>query len=173
MAWNLDPTHSSITFSARHMVMSNVRGNFSEFAVDAEIDESDLTKSRGTIAIDAASLDTGLVDRDNHLRSADFFDVEHHPKITFVTKRIDRKGGDYKLTGDLTIRDTTREVVLDAEISDVTKDPWGNAKLGISAEGKINRKEFGLNWNVALEMGGVLVGENIKLQVDLELAKAA
>ncbi len=173
MTWNLDTTHSNISFSARHMVMSNVRGTFKEFAVTADVDENDVTKSTGVVTIQAASLDTGLGDRDNHLRSADFFAVEQHPEITFAVKRIEKKGGDYRLIGDLSIRETTREVTLDAEIAGPFKDPWGNAKLGISAEGKINRKDFGLNWNVALEMGGVLVGETVKLGIDLQLAKAA
>lgn len=172
MTWNFDPAHSNITFSARHMVMSNVRGSFRDFSVEANVDETDITRSTGTVTIQAASLDTGMGDRDKHLRSGDFFDVEHFPQLTFALKRIEKKGGDYRVVGDLTIKETTREVTLDAEIAGPFKDPWGNAKVGISAEGKINRKDFGLNWNVALEMGGVLVGDTVKLGIDLQLAKA-
>jgi polyisoprenoid-binding protein YceI len=174
MNWNLDPAHSGLQFAVKHMVISTVRGSFREFAVDAEIDEANPVNSRATVRIDAASIDTGNADRDAHLKSADFFDVENHPAIVFVTRGIEHRGGDdYRITGDLTIRGTTRTIVLDGEIRGPVKDPWGGLRFGLSANGKVNRKEFGLNWNAALEAGGFLVGDDVKLSIEAELVKAA
>ncbi|MBE0609554.1 MAG: YceI family protein [Dehalococcoidia bacterium] len=174
MTWNLDPAHSGLQFAVKHMVISTVRGSFGEFAVDAEIDEANLANSRATVRIDAASLTTGNADRDAHLRSADFFDVEAHPSIVFESRGIERRGGDdYRITGDLTIRGITRAIVLDGEIQGPVKDPWGGLRFGLSASGKVNRKEFGLNWNAALEAGGFLVGDDVKLTIEAELVKAA
>ncbi len=174
MTWNLDPAHSGLQFAVKHMVIATVRGGFREYAVEAEIDEADVTRSRAVVRIEAASIDTGNPDRDAHLRSADFFDVEAHPAIVFVTRRIERRGGDdYRLAGDLTIRGVTRPITLDAEIRGPVKDPWGGTRMGLSANGKVNRKEFGLNWNAALEAGGFLVGDDVKLTVEAELVKAA
>ncbi len=174
MTWNLDPVHSSLQFAVKHMVISTVRGGFREYAVEAEIDEADVTRSRGIVRIQAASVDTGNADRDAHLRSADFFDAESHPEIVFVTRGIERRGGDdYRLTGDLTIRGVTRPITLDAEIRGPVKDPWGGTRMGLSASGKLNRKEFGLNWNAALEAGGLVVGDEVKLSIEAELVKAA
>ena len=175
MPWNVDPSHSSVGFGVRHMLMSTVRGQFKDYAVAAEVDETDLSRSTATVTIQAASVDTGAPDRDAHLRSGDFFDVENHPLITFATKRLEpkRDDGEYRLIGDLTIRGVTREVALDAEVTAPLKDPWGNTKAGLSAEGKINRKDFGLGWNAVLEAGGLVVGDSVKLAIDLELAKAA
>ncbi len=174
MPWNVDPAHSTVAFGVRHMVMTTVRGQFKEYAVTAEVDENDLSLSSATVTIQAASVDTGVADRDAHLRSADFFDAENHPVITFASRRFEPKGaGEYRLIGDLTIRGVTREVALDAEVTAPLKDPWGNTKAGLSAEGKINRKDFGLGWNAVLEAGGLVVGDSVKLAIDLELAKAA
>ena len=173
MPWNLDPTHSALEFGVKHMVLTTVKGKFRSFAVDANIDEADLANSSATITIDAGSVDTGENDRDNHLRSADFFDAENHPQLIFVTKRLEPKGGEYRIVGDLTIRGVTKEVALEGEVTGPLKDPWGNMRAGISAETKISRKDFGLTWNAALEMGGVVVGDAVKLAIDIELVKAA
>ena len=173
MTWNLDPAHSSLQFAVKHMVISTVRGSFRDFTVEAAIDETDLAKSQATVRIDAASLTTGNDDRDAHLRSADFLDAEHHPALVFVTRKIEPRGGhDYRISGDLTIRDVTRPVVFEGEIQGPVKDPWGGVRFGLSATGKVNRKEFGLNWNAALEAGGFLVGDDVKLSIETELVKA-
>ena len=174
MQWNLDSTHSSVTFSVRHMVIASVKGRFATFTVDANVDETNLANSSATVRIDAASIDTRDSQRDTHLRSADFLDAETHPQIVFASKKIESRGGsDYRIVGDLTIRGVTKPVTLDGEVSGPVKDPWGGTRVGLSAQGKINRKEFGLNWNAALEAGGFLVGDDVKLSVDLELVKAA
>lgn len=174
MTWKLDPAHSGLQFAVKHMVISTVRGTFSDFAVEAEIDEANLVNSRATVRIDAASVTTGNPDRDAHLRSADFFDVEANPSIVFESRDIERRGGDdYRITGDLTIRGITRAIVLEGEIQGPVKDPWGGLRFGLSASGKVNRKEFGLNWNAALEAGGFLVGDDVKLTIEAELVKAA
>lgn len=174
MTWQLDPSHSSIEFAVKHMVLATAKGTFKDYDVTADVDPTNLAASTATVTIDAASLDTNNNDRDTHLRSADFFDVENHPHITFVTKKIEqRKGDDYQITGDLTIRGITKEVTLDGELNGPAKDPWGNQRVGLSANGKINRKAFGLNWNVALEAGGFLVGEDVKLNIEAQLVQAA
>jgi polyisoprenoid-binding protein YceI len=173
MPWSLDPSHSSVEFAVKHMIISSTKGRFQDFAVDAEIDEANLEASRATVTIDATTVDTRDGRRDEHLRSADFFDTVNHPKITFVTKRLERRGDDYRITGDLTIRGVTKEVTLDGEVSGPVKDPWGNMRLGLSASGKVNRKEFGLVWNGLLETGGVVVGDDVKMNIETELVKAA
>jgi len=170
--WNVDPTHSEIHFSGKHMMISTVRGKFQKFDVDLQIDENDLTNSYVKANIDADSLITNQDQRDGHLRSADFFDVANHPYITFESKRIEPAGGDeYKIYGDLTVRGTTKEVVLDTTFEGGGKDPWGGERKAFSAKTTINRKDFGLNWNVALETGGVLVSDNIKIEIDIEAVK--
>ena len=174
MPWTLDPTHSSIQFAVKHMVISTARGAFKEYDIAADVDPDNFAASNATVTIKAESLDTNNDDRDTHLRSADFFDVENYPNITFITKKIEPKGSrDYRILGDLTIRGITKEVALEGEVSGPAKDPWGNQRLGLSASGKVNRKEFGLNWNVALDAGGLLVGEDVKLNIEAELVKAA
>lgn len=174
MPWSLDPSHSSVEFAVKHMVISSTKGRFQEFAVDADIDEADLAASHATVTIEAATVDTRDDRRDEHLRSADFFDAANHPQITFVTKRLEPRGGsDYRIVGDLTIRGVTKEVALDGEVSGPVKDPWGGTRLGLSASGKVNRKEFGLVWNGVLETGGVLVGDDVKMNIETELVKAA
>lgn len=174
MPYTLDPTHSAIEFAVKHMVIATAKGRFGKFSVDADIDEANVANSKAKVTIDATSVDTRDDNRDNHLRSADFFDVENNPTITFVTKRLEPKGGsDYRVVGDLTIRGVTKEVGLDGEVNGPVKDPWGNTRYGISATGKLNRKDYGLNWNTALEAGGFLVSDDVKLSIDIELTKAA
>ena len=170
--WAIDRAHSSIGFEARHMLVTRVRGQFKEFEAELNIDEQDLTKSSAVITIKAASIDTNEPQRDAHLRSADFFDVEKYPTIRFATKRIEKVGDNrYRIVGDLTIKDVTREVAFDAEVFGPAKNPWGMEVISVSAEAKIDRKEFGLTWNAALEFGGWLVGDEVKLIFEAELVK--
>lgn len=173
MPWQIDPTHSEVGFRTKHMVFATVKGTFHEFEGDFEIDENDLAKSSGVIRIKAASIDTNAGQRDAHLRSADFFDVENAPEIVFESNGIERHGEDVTIKGNLTIRDVTRPVAFKGEIGGPIRDPWGNEKVALSAETQINRKDWGLNWNQALEAGGLLVSDRVTLHVDLELAKAA
>ncbi len=173
MAWTLDPAHSSISFSGKHMLVATVRGRFLSWEVEANIDEKNLANSRGTVRIDATSLDTGVEQRDNHLRSADFFDSENHPEIVFQVKRVEPVGEGYRLVGNLTIRGVTHEVALSGELDGPIDDPWGGKRVGLSAEGKLNRKDWGLDWNVPLSAGGILVSDQIKFAIDAELVQAA
>jgi len=174
MAWNTDPTHSSFEFAVRHMVVATVHGRFDDFTVTADIDENDLTQSRGTVAVRTASVNTREEQRNAHLRSPDFFAAEQYPEMTYVIRKVEGAGSDYRITGDLTIKDITREVVLDAEITGPVADPWGGTRLGLSATGKLNRKDFGLTWNALLEAGGVTVGDKVEITLEIEaIAKAA
>jgi len=169
MGYSIDKTHSSISFSVRHMVFARVRGTFATWDATANIDDKDLTKSNLDVTIDVASIDTKEAQRDGHLRSADFFDVEHHPKMTFKSKRVEAAGPNkYKVTGDLSIRGTTKEVTLDVDALGGGKDPWGNQRLGFSARAEIDRQEWGLKWNQALEAGGVLVGTKVEIEIDIQ-----
>jgi polyisoprenoid-binding protein YceI len=171
--WVLDPSHSELGFSVRHMMIANVKGRFSspEGYILAE-DLNDLTTADIEVSVDAANIDTRDAQRDGHLKSADFFDVENFPKLTFKSYRIDRKGeNEYELVGDLTIHGVTKSTVWALTYEGSGKDPWGNEKAGFSAETKINRKDFGLVWNVALETGGILVGDEVKISVQAETAK--
>lgn len=168
--WVLDPAHSEITFRVRHMMISNVRGAFTKF--DASIDGEDFTESTIRAKIDANSLTTNADDRDTHLRSADFFEVEKHPEITFVSTSMEKVGeNEYKLIGDLTIKGSTKKVTLNIEFGGYMTDPYGNEKAGFSIEGKINRKDFGLNWNGVLEAGGVMVGDEVRINADVQFKK--
>lgn len=170
--WVIDPAHSSIQFAVKHMIIATVRGTFAKFEADLAIDETDLTRSAATFRIDAASIDTRQPDRDNHLRSADFFDTANHPTITYTTTAIERTGGNnYRITGDLTIRGTTRPVTFQAEAHGPTKNPFGKTVLALSVTGKLNRKDFGLTWNAPLEAGGWLVGDEVRIDADFELVK--
>lgn len=174
MTWNLDPSHSSVEFAVKHMVISSTKGRFTDYAVEAEVDEANLANSKAIVRINAASIDSRDEKRDAHLRSGDFFDAENHPYITFESKRLEPKGGsDYRIVGDLTIRGVTKEVVLDGEVTGPVKDPWGGTRFGLSAHGKVNRKEWGLTWNAALETGGLLVSDDVKLNIETELVRAA
>lgn len=169
--WNVDPTHSSLTFVVRHLMVSKVRGRFGAFAGTATINEEKLLSSV-TATAEVASIDTSDAGRDEHLKSADFFDVASFPTIGFKSTKITGSGSDYTLLADLTIKGVTKSVAFDLEFDGVGQDPWGNTKAGFSAEAEINRKDWGLEWNVALETGGVLVGEKVKLSLDIQLVKA-
>jgi len=172
--WNIDSAHSGINFSIRHMVVSKVRGRFGKFAGNLDLDDADLTKSTLTVTIDASSIDTGVGQRDDHLRAPDFFGVEQFPELRFRSKRIERLGKDaYRVIGDLTIRDATREVALDVEYGGQGKDPWGNERVAFSAKAVIDRADFGLKWNQVLEAGGVLVREKVQTELDVQAVKAA
>ncbi len=172
--WVIDTAHTSVEFATKHMVISTVRGRFSKFDATVEFDAEHPERSIVQAKIDATSIDTREPDRDKHLRSADFFNVEKFPYLTFKSKRIEKKGTDkFKVVGDLTIKDVTREVEMDVIYSGLAKDPWGNTHAGFSAEGAINRKDFGLTWNMALETGGLLVGDHVKMNIEAELVKKA
>jgi polyisoprenoid-binding protein YceI len=166
--WNVDAAHSSVGFSVKHMMVSKVRGSFGEFGADVEANETDLSNANIAFNINVASITTGNEDRDNHLRSADFFNVETYPEIKFVANDITKKGEDYEIAGDITIKDVTKPIVFEAEYGGKGTNPWGQEVVAFSAETKINREEFGLTWNQALETGGVLVGKDIKITVELE-----
>ncbi len=170
--WQVDPTHSEVGFSVRHLMVANVRGRFSEVTADLQLGESDLTLSKVAVDVDVSSINTGTEPRDQHLRSADFFDVENHPKVSFKSSRIERVSDDrYRVIGDLEIRGATREVELDAEVRGPEKDPWGGERLGVTATTKIDRRDFGLTWNQALEAGGLAVGHDVKINIELELIR--
>lgn len=172
MAWQIDYAHSSVQFTVRHMMISNVRGSFDKFQGAVELDENNPENTTVHIEIDTASINTREAQRDTHLRSADFFDAETYPKLVFDSTRVERTGEDTaKLHGNLTIRDITKPVVLDVEYIGQAKSPWGITSAGFSASTKINRKDWGLGWNQALEAGGVLVGDEIKIAIELELLK--
>lgn len=170
--WQIDPTHSEVGFSVKHLMISTVRGRFSGVKGTVQLDSEDISRSSVEVEIDAATIDTREEKRDGHLRSPDFFDVEQHPTITFRSRRIEPLGGDrFKVTGDLTIRGVTREVVLEATDEGRERDPWGGDRAGFTASGKIDRREFGLTWNQALETGGVLVSNDIKLSIEAQAVK--
>ncbi len=172
--WAIDPTHSKVAFKVKHLMISNVLGNFKEFEGQVSTDGDDFSTAEINFSLNTASIDTEMADRDGHLKSPDFFDAEKYPKITFSGKGMKDLGDEmYELTGDLTIKDVTKPVTLTVEYGGIMSDPWGNVKAGFSLSGKINRKDFGLNWNAALEAGGVLVGEEVKISGDIELAKVA
>jgi polyisoprenoid-binding protein YceI len=165
--WRVDPAHSAVEFRIKHMMISTVRGRFGEFegTIEAAPDYHD-SHVWGTIA--TASIDTNAPDRDTHLRSADFFDVENHPEMSFRSTQIEHvKRGDYRLTGDLTIHGETTPVTFEASVHGVERDPWGKERVGVEVRGKISRSEFGLRWNQALEAGGVLVGDEVRVSADI------
>jgi polyisoprenoid-binding protein YceI len=172
MSWQLDKAHSSINFSVRHMMISTVRGRFEAFDGAFEVNETDPTQSKIAVEIQAASINTKDAQRDGHLKSPDFFDVEKYPALTFKSKRVEKVDSHHvRLVGDLTIKDITKEVALDVEYAGQAKSPWGTVNAGFTAQTKISRKEWGLTWNVALETGGVLVGDEITISIELELIK--
>jgi polyisoprenoid-binding protein YceI len=172
--WSIDPIHSIAEFKVKHMMISNVKGQFPKVTGTLTIDESNLANSHIEASIDAASIETRHAERDGHLKSADFFHVEKFPTLSFNSTRATLAGnGELSVEGDLTIKDVTRKVVFTVEgPTSQTKDPWGNTRIGISAATKINRKDFGLTWNAALEAGGFLVGEEVTITLDLEFLKA-
>ena len=173
MGWTLDPHHTSVSFSAKHLGVATVRGQFKDVTAEVDLDDpNDPTTSRGRITIAASSVDTGNQQRDAHLRNADFLDVEQYPTVVFELKSVKPKGdGTYLVSGDLTIRDQTREVTLDYEHSGAVTDPFGNTKVGGTLTGAINRSDWGLKWNVPLGSGGMLVSDKIKLEIDGELTQ--
>ena len=170
--WTIDPTHSNVEFSVRHMMIATVKGRFGDVQGRVEFDESDPTTASVDVTIDAASVDTRTPQRDEHLRSADFFDVEKFPTLTFKSRKVSAHGDDLKVTGDLTLHGHTREVVLDVTPLGRQSDPWGGVRAGFEATGKIKRSDFGLTWNQALETGGVVVSDDVKIALDIELVKA-
>jgi polyisoprenoid-binding protein YceI len=169
--WNVDPSHSIVGFTARHLMITKVRGRFTTFSGTVTIAESPLD-SQLEATVDLGSVTTGDQQRDGHLKSADFFDVDKHPTMTFTSTGIKQDGGDYVLTGDLTVAGTTRSVDFELSFDGVQKDPWGGTRAGFTAETEISRKDWELTWNVALETGGVLVGDKVKIELDVELVKA-
>ncbi len=172
MSWKINSAHSQVTFSIRHMMISNVYGRFEKFTGVVEFDEVDPTRSTVDVQIDASTISTREPQRDGHLKSPDFLNVEKYPVIAFKSKRVEMINSDHgRVTGDLTIRDIPREVVLDVEFSGTAKSPYGTTSAGFSASAKINRKDWDLTWNVALETGGVLVGDEIKVNIDLEIVR--
>ncbi len=171
--WVIDTAHTTIGFSARHAMVAKVRGSFADFAGTFTIDADDVAASSAQVTIQAASIDTKTADRDAHLRSADFLDVEKFPTITFTSTNATADGTDVVLTGDLTIHGVTKPVAIRFELVGVSQDPWGNTKVGFEGSTKISRKEFGLVWNAALETGGVLVSDEIKIDLDVEAGKQA
>lgn len=172
--WNIDTTHSGIHFSVRHMVFAKVRGRFTDWSGAIHLDPTHPARSGVEVEIQAGSIDTGVADRDSHLRSPDFLDVERFPTLRFRSKEIEEAGGDrYRITGDLTIRGVTREVVLDVEYAGQAKDPWGNRRAAFTATASLDRGDFGLRWNQVLEAGGVLVGDRIEVQIEVQAVQAA
>jgi polyisoprenoid-binding protein YceI len=170
--WKLDPSHTLVEFSAKHLMITTVKGRFTDVEGVIHADEQDVTKSSVEATLKAVSIDTRTEQRDNHLRSADFLEVEKYPDITFRSTRIEGTRKEFKLTGDLTIRGVTKPVTLDVTFEGQTKDPWGGERVGFSASGKIDRREFGLTWNVVLEAGGLTVGNDIKINIEVEAVKA-
>jgi polyisoprenoid-binding protein YceI len=169
--WTIDPTHSSVGFSVKHMMIATVRGRFAQFEGAIEVDESGAARIHGVV--DAASIDTNESQRDEHLRSADFLDAAEHPEIRFRSTAVERRGdGEYRIAGEITIRGATREIALDAQVQGAGTDPWGNERVALEATGQLSRKDFGLTWNQAMEAGGVLVGDRVTLTLDLSTVRA-
>ncbi len=172
--WTIDAAHSGVHFTVRHMVVSKVRGKFGRFSGTITYDAARPAASSVVATIDVSSIDTGVEQRDGHLKSADFFDAARFPEMTFRSKHAEPAGADrLRLTGDLTIRGVTREVSLDVELGGRAKDPWGGERVGFSARTSLDRKEFGLTWNQALEAGGVLVGDRVDIELEVEAVSAA
>jgi polyisoprenoid-binding protein YceI len=171
--WVLDPAHSEMIFKVKHLMVTNVSGNFNSFSVTAETAGDDFTNAAVEFSAETASVSTNNEQRDEHLKSADFFDAANFPAITFKAIGLEKKGSDeeYELTGDLTMKGVTKSVKLNVEYGGVVKDPWGNTKAGFTITGKINRKDFGLNWNAMLETGGVMLSEDVKINSEIQLIK--
>lgn len=168
--WLLDPTHSELGFKVKHLMISNVKGNFTQF--DANIDGEDFTTSRINVKVDVSSISTNNSDRDNHLKSADFFDVENNQQITFIGNSFAKVDDEnYTLSGTLTIKGISKEIALNVEYGGTNKDPWGNEKIAFAIQGKLKRSDFGLTWNAALETGGVLVSEEVKIIAEVQFVK--
>jgi polyisoprenoid-binding protein YceI len=172
MSWQIDYGHAHVGFTGRHLMVSTVRGEFERFRGTVEFDEHDVSRSKAEIQIEAASVNTRNSQRDDHFRTADFFDAEHYPYITFKSKRVIMNDANHgQLIGDLTIRNITREVVLEGEYGGVSQTPWNTYSAGFNLRGKVNRKDWGLNWNMVLAGGGLVAGDEITLTIDLELTR--
>jgi polyisoprenoid-binding protein YceI len=172
--WQVDGAHSAVNLTVRHMVISKVRGHFSRWNAKLALDTADLARSSVEVDIESASIETGVADRDAHLRSADFLDAQKYPTITYRSRRVEVVSKDrVRVVGDLTIRGVTREVPLDVEVGGQGKDPWGNVRAGFSATASLNRKDFGLTWNQALETGGVLVADRVDIEIELQAIQQA
>ena len=170
--WRADRDHTSVAFEVKHLMIATVRGRFSEFEGTLEAAEDDPSNSRAWGTVNVASIDTGNPDRDAHLRSPDFFDVERYPQMTFETTSIRHiEGGHYRVAGDLTIKDRTREVEVDATVEGAAEDPWGNERVGVSIRGVIDRTDFGLTWQRTLESGGLMVGEDVNVLIDVSAVR--
>ncbi len=170
--WNLDPTHSELGFKVKHMMITNVSGSFGVFSASVETEEDDFSSASVEFTIDANSINTGNEQRDGHLKSPDFFDTTQFPEIKFVSTNISKKGeGEYEINGNLSVHGVTKPVSFKAENGGTGKDPWGNMKTGFSIDGKIKRTDFGLNWNAALEAGGVLVSEDVRISGEFQLTR--
>jgi polyisoprenoid-binding protein YceI len=173
MTWNIDKTHSDVGFSVRHMMISNVRGKFTRFDAEVELDPKNLDAAKVRATVETASVDTGVEARDNHLRSADFFDSEKHPNMTFTSTKVKQSGSELAVTGKLAIRGIEHEVTLKGELEGPAKDPWGNQRLGFTLSGEIEREQWGLTWNQALEAGGVMVAKKVKIAIETQLIEKA
>jgi polyisoprenoid-binding protein YceI len=171
--WALDPTHSELQFKVKHLMITTVTGNIKSFNAELSSEGDDFNNAEISFSGDINSIDTGNGDRDGHLKSGDFFDGEKFPAITFKSTNVEKDGSDYIVKGDLTIKDVTKPVKLNAEFGGIATDPWGNTKAGFTLSGKINRTEFGLTWNAALETGGVMVSEEVKILGELQFVKQA
>ena len=170
--WEIDSSHSSVHFSVRHLVIAKVRGTFARWSGTVQVPDGDFSKGTVSVTIDASSINTGVDQRDTHLKSADFFDVAQFPELSFVGKRVEpRSGNEIDVVGDLTIRGITREVVLRVEQHGQAKDPWGNLRAAFTAKTSIDRKEFGLTYNQVLETGGVMVGDRVEIEAEIEAVK--
>ncbi|NJD09484.1 MAG: YceI family protein [Gemmatimonadetes bacterium] len=169
-SWAIDAAHSNVEFAVKHMMLATVKGRFGKVDGTVEFAGDELTSARVGVVVDIASIDTRVEQRDAHLRSPDFFDAASHPEMRFVSRDVIAVGADsYRVTGDLTIRGVTRELVLEASFEGEGSDPWGGSRMAFHATGKLDRRDYGLTWNQALEAGGVLVGETVKLAIDVEL----
>jgi polyisoprenoid-binding protein YceI len=170
--WKLDPSHTTIEFAAKHMMITTVKGRFVDVEGTIVADEQNFADSEVTATMKAASIDTRSEQRDTHLRSADFLDVEHYPEVTFKSTRIEGTKEEFKLTGNLTVRGTTRPITLDVTYEGSGKDPWGGTRASFSAHGKFDRRDYGLTWNVALETGGILVSNEVKINIEAQAVLA-
>jgi polyisoprenoid-binding protein YceI len=171
--WTIDPTHTRLGFVARHAMVTKVRGSFTEFSGSLTLDGANPAGSSAQVTVQMASVDSGTADRDAHLTSPDFFNVEAFPTMTFASTAVKQDGDEFVLVGDLTIKDVTRPVEIEVELDGIVTDPWGNTRAGFAGETEISRKDFGLTWNVPLDGGGVLVSDKIKIQLDVSATKSA
>jgi polyisoprenoid-binding protein YceI len=170
--WTIDPTHSVVEFAVKHLMVSTFKGHFRSLEGTVHLDEDNPANSSVTASVDVASIDTQTPDRDAHLRSDDFFNAERYPKMTFRSTRVEQADGtNWKVTGELTIRDVTKEVVLDTEFEGRIVDPWGNERIGFTAQAELSRKEFGVRWNAAIETGGVVVGDKVRISLNIEIVR--